>query len=125
MATKLSQRDTKLLLEGGFFNNWEVTSSFNKDEIGSKVNEPLSKDERNFKVKIKFRDKDKSEHIGFVIDITATEQLKVLEEEHNQVVTHLVKPTDIIGVFFVTLGREVEINFGVGKSSISSLVDEY
>lgn len=124
MATKLSIKDTKSFLEGGFFNNWTVTQSVDKSEIGLKLND----EKGELKVKVKFRDpRDKKvECIGVVVDVTATEQLRVLEDRPDGTVSvHLLKPLDVIGVFFVSLGREIEINFGVGKSSITSLVDEY
>lgn len=123
MATKLSKKDSQSLMESGFFNNWTITHSFNKEEIYSKLNNPKTE---GIKVKVKFYDSLhlKNECIGFVIDVTDQGELRIVEDGPNAPTIHVIDPKWIIGIFFITLGREIEINFGVGRSYVSSLVDE-
>lgn len=75
-------------------------------------------------MKIKHIDKDKVVRTATVLDITSDEKVSVATDYPTHVVVETIDPKTIVGLFITTLGRELEVSFGVGKVSTSSLIPE-
>lgn len=76
-------------------------------------------------VKIKYHDvKLKVDIIATVLEVTAEEWLRVVIDGPNAPVIEVIDPKTVSGVFITMLGREVELSFGVGKVSTTSLINE-